>query len=52
LIDGGAWNERSAPVTPDDVADYGAGESVVNPALAGFASPSSTGWADAERMNA
>jgi hypothetical protein len=33
LIDGGAWNERSAPVTPDDVADYGAGEAAVNPAL-------------------
>jgi hypothetical protein len=33
LIDGGAWNERSAPMTPDDVADYGAGEAAVNPAL-------------------
>jgi len=38
-------------VTPDDIADYGAGEAAVNPALAG-SSASSTGWADAERMNA
>jgi hypothetical protein len=52
MIDEGAWNERSAPVTPDDVAArYGAGEAPVNPALAG-SSPSSTGWPDVERMNA
>jgi hypothetical protein len=34
LIDGGAWNERSAPVTPTMSPHYGAGEAAVNPALA------------------